>query len=147
MYPETVFANVINFEDKSQFNDVASYEIWRVDPYDDMKADIVYAAVKAGEKVYLADGKYFAVLHDREAGEKGYTSVSFLTRRGKQLKKFFHTEDYLGYAGFIEFSVKKGKQDKDLTFYVKKIDPLEEEEDYTPEELAKYEALWGDSVN
>ena len=147
MYPETVSANVINFEDKSQFNDVATYEIWRLDPNDDAKADKVYAAVHPGTKVYLADGKYFAALHNREAGEKGYISVTFLTRRGQQLKKFFKAEDYMADAGIMEFNVQGGKQDKELTFYVKKIDPLEDEEYYTPEELAKYEALWGEGTD
>ena len=142
-----VSADVISFDDKSSLNDAANYEIWRVNSQEEGDYSKICDGVKPGEKVYLADGKYFAALDGKAVRENGYASISFGTRRGQQLKKFFDTENFTGDTAFIEFTVTKGKPDRALHFYLKASDPDDEADvEYDAETLAKYEALWGDTV-
>ena len=142
-----VSADVISFDDKSLLNDAAPYEIWKVIPGDEDEYVKVYDAVQPGEKVYLADGKYFAALNDKTARENGCEAISLVTRSGQQLKKFFDPDIYPSTTGMIDFTDKNGKPDRALKFYVRKYDPdFDRESELDPEVLAKYEELWGDSV-
>lgn len=142
-----VSADVISFDDKSLLNDAAPYEIWKVIPGDEDEYVKVYDAVQPGEKVYLADGKYFAALNDKTARENGCEAISLVTRSGQQLIKFFDPDIYPSTTGMIDFTVKNGKPDRALKFYVWKYDPdFDRESELDPEVLAKYEELWGDSV-
>lgn len=143
-----VSANVINFEDKSLMNDIGAYEIWRIysEDLNGVDMDEIYQNVKPGEKVALADGKYMAAYWSKEVRDAGYDGVSFLSLRGQQLKDFFDQSHFCGRADTLEFTVKDGKPDHELTFYIKKIDPDENENPLSDEDIAKYRALWGDEL-
>lgn len=144
--PKQVSANVISFDDKSVCNDAATFEVWRVDPNDPEKADIVYKDAKPGDAFYLPDGKYFAALDGKTLMDNGYQGVSLVTRKGQKLAKFFKGENFIANSAFIDFTVENNKADRALNFYVKAYDPMDDEEELSPEELAKYEAFWGDTI-
>jgi ABC-2 type transport system permease protein len=104
---------------------------------------LLTAPVSLGEIVF---GKYFAALDGKALMDNGYQGVSLVSRKGQKLAKFFKTENFIANSAFIEFTVENNKADRALNFYVKTYDPMDDEQELSPEELAKYEALWGDTI-
>jgi len=143
-----VSADVISFEDKSVHNDLAGYEVWRIyhqEP-DHMDMEMIYKDIKPGEKISLTDGQYCAFYYGKDLKENGFSNISFTTLRGKQLKQFFEQSHFSGDSTMIEFTVKDGKPDRTLHFYIKNIDPEENDTLIDEETLAKYRKLWGDAL-
>ena len=144
--PSIQGATVINFEDGTVCNDLDTYDIWRIDPTDRDKLDRMYADLKPGESFILPEGKYFAAMNGSEAAKKGLAPITFFSEQGKSVADFFDQEYYCGGSGYIEFNVSDGEADKELVFYVMNNRWIEDDRALTPEEIAKYEAVWGDTA-
>ena len=141
--PKGVSATILNFDDGTECNDIATYEIWNRDLENIENFRLVASGIKAGEFITLPDGEYLFAINEREALDNGLNGVSLTSRKGLQLAKFFDLSVYPGVAGMIDVTVKNGKPDRELRFYVKNHDPMENEEDVSPEQMEKYEKLWG----
>ena len=124
-----VSADILRWEDKSVFNDAASFEVWKVDPEDSLRSEKLLDSVGAGEKFALEDGDYFAVLDSDELKEKNYSGIPFYTKNGKQLTKDLSLKEFMADTAMIQFTVTDGAPDRDLVFYVKEYEPADDEDD------------------
>lgn len=123
-----VSANVFDFIDGTLRNDVAGFDVWRLIPGDNIgDSEQVMKGVKCGEKFALSDGEYFAALDGRQAMANGYHGIAFYTKNGKKLTENLDKEGFIGSTSVISFTVKDGKPDRDLVFYVKDYDPADDE--------------------
>ena len=87
--------------------------------------------MKPGEKVALKDGDYFAILDLRSLREKGYDGILLYTEKGKAYAPDIDPDEYMMDTAMLKFTVKDGKPDRELYFYIKEYD----EHDYDPEEI------------
>ncbi|MBR6968901.1 MAG: dockerin type I repeat-containing protein [Ruminococcus sp.] len=137
-YPETepklISADIVNIIDNTVMNELGTFEIWKINDNDPARIEKVTAGVKAGEKFTLKDGSYLAGVGS-DVRDNGYVGVSLLTEKGKELANGLNEDEFFGNTAVILFTVKDGKADRDLVFYVKEYDPaddiveVEEEED------------------
>jgi hypothetical protein len=118
--------NIIKWEDKSLFNEAATYGIWSVDG---SSSGALMGSVRAGEKFALPDGKYLAILNGKELLDTEYTTISSRSVSGKKIfeENNWSIEDYLLDTGLVIFTVEDGKPDRDLAFYVKQQEPDDDE--------------------
>lgn len=136
-----VSADILRWEDKSVFNDAASFEVWKVDPEDSLRSEKLLDSVGAGEKFALEDGDYFAVLDSDELKEKNYSGIPFYTKNGKQLTKDLSLKEFMADTAMIQFTVTDGAPDRDLVFYVKEYEPADDEDDADLSEFEDPEAF------
>lgn len=126
---KNVSADVLSIYDKSVMNDLCTYDVYK-EAGENFKLDHIYTNVKPGEKIALQDGDYFAVLDLRKLREKGYDGILLYTERGKAVAGDIKPDEYMMDTAMLKFTVKDGKPDRDLYFYIKEYD----EHDYDPEE-------------
>ncbi|MBP0966690.1 MAG: dockerin type I repeat-containing protein [Oscillospiraceae bacterium] len=143
--PAEVSVDVINFEDGSVMNELGTYTILRdfaagdPDRYDTTE---VYANVRCGEKIALADGDYIAFLDTAKFSEIGLRDLFFPSPGGNQLRQFFDETIFGAETGHFYFSVKDSKPDRALRFFVGGEGHIDHT--LSNEALEHYRALWGD---
>ena len=134
--PKNISADIIKYEDKSLMNDYAAFDVYRIDPADPLNSDTshkVYVNVRPGEKFALPDGDYYASLDFKVESDENIRPIRLFTKQGAEFAPDLSRDDYLCDTACILFSVKDGKPDKELHFYVKDYDP--NDYSYYPPEL------------
>ncbi len=119
--PKTVSVDVVKYEDGSVINDAATFDVYRLLEDDFRYTEEIHRGVKAGEKFALLDGKYAAYLNGRELKEKGYTGIDLFDQTDVTAQ--FDETQFYGNTTYIAFTVKNGKPDRDLKFFVTDYEP------------------------
>ena len=120
---KNVSIDLLNWEDKSLLNDLATYDI-----LSGATNKTVMSGVKGGEKIPLPDGEYYAFLHGNELLNADYSVIFYDTVSGKRIfeENNLSFDEFVHNTALIHFTVKDGKPDRDLVFYVK---PYESDDD------------------
>ncbi|MBR6242875.1 MAG: hypothetical protein IKQ90_05210 [Ruminococcus sp.] len=128
---KNISSEIIDINDGSVLNDLCTFEIYKLT--EGFSSEKVLTGITPGEKVSLKDGKYYAALQLYNPLDKpGYKGIPLIGKNAAVLPEGIDTSAFIGYTSIIEFTVKDGKADNDLRFYVTDA-VFETEEEEIPE--------------
>ena len=133
-----VTANILHYEDQALINDTTTFDVFCTDPEDPLWSNKVCSGMAAGEAFYLPDGVYFAALNTVSLDKMGYEPIHFFTEKGKKLAGEFEQSEFIGGTDIVSFTVKDGKADHALTFYLKDYEPDTATDEVDFDDLSKY---------
>jgi 5-hydroxyisourate hydrolase-like protein (transthyretin family) len=121
---QNVTADIFKWEDGALVNDAATFTVWEADLADLANMQKIYENVEAGTAFALPDGSYIAALNGAELREKDLAGIDlFDPNDANALESGVNPEHFMLQTDVIRFTVKDGKPDRDLMFFVRDYDP------------------------
>ena len=139
---QNVTANIRKWEDGSLINDAAKFDVWEADLNELSNMQKLYRNLKAGEPFSLRDGSYIAALNSTELREKELAGIDlFDPADANALECGLNPEHFMLQTDVIRFTVKDGKPDRELEFFVRDYDPVLDAPTEIPEIIEEKELL------
>ena len=87
----------------------------------------VYSSVKTGEQFALRDGEYLALVERSALAGTNYSGIDLLSMDSGEYEAHILQDVFLGNTTVIRFTVQDGLPDRELKFYLRTVDPADNE--------------------
>lgn len=125
--PKQISVNAVSFEDGSVLDAVIPFEVYRIHDMDLRDTEKVYSSVKTGEQFALRDGEYLALVERSALAGTNYSGIDLLSMDSGEYEAHILQDVFLGNTTVIRFTVQDGLPDRELKFYLRTVDPADNE--------------------